>query len=78
MPTIGKVSLDGSGAATLPRAGEVALCSRAAVSVGEEGAGGAPPPLLMDELRRRGDRFIAVLRSAALIAQSHYCTGKRM
>src|SRR2546430_15955300 len=68
MPTIGKVSLDGSGAATLPRAGEVALCSRAAASVGEGGAGGAPRPLLMDELGRRGDRFIAVLCSAPLIA----------
>src|SRR5712664_2052962 len=74
MPTIGKVSPDGWGTATLPRAGNVALCSRVALLIAEGGA----PRLPVAKRRDRGDLFIATLRSAAPLAQAHHCTGRRM
>src|SRR2546428_4174673 len=72
MPTIGKLSLAGRGAATLTRAGEVALCSRVALLIGEWGAGGRAPRLPVGERGDRGDRFIAALRSLRPTAPTHY------
>src|SRR5438477_5491 len=63
MPTIGKASLDGWGAATPPRAGKVARCSRVAFLIGEGGVDGRVPPLREGERGPRGDLFIAALRA---------------
>src|SRR2546426_260997 len=72
MPTIGKVSLDGWGTATVPRAGKVARCPRVAVLavlIGEGRAGGRARLLPVGERGDRGDLFIAMLRSR-LLAQN--------
>ena len=69
MPTIGKVSLDGWGTATVPRAEKVARCSRVAVLIGEGRAGGRARLLPVGERGDRGDLFIAMLRSR-LLAQN--------
>src|SRR6267378_5598942 len=63
MPTIGNASLDGWGAATPPRVGEVARCSRVALLIGEGGVEGRAPPLREAERGPRGDLFIAALRA---------------
>src|SRR5882762_9918588 len=63
MPTIGKVSLDGGGTATLPRAGKVELCSRVTLFIAEGGAGGRAPPLPEAERGYRDDLLIATLVS---------------
>src|SRR5881396_2767230 len=69
MPTIGKVSLDRWGTATVPRAGKVARCSRVAVLIGEGRAGGRARLLPVGERGDRDDLFIAMLRSR-LLAQN--------
>src|SRR2546427_6357939 len=79
MPTIGKASLDGWGAATPPRAGKVALCSRVALLIGEGGVEGRAPPLREAKRGPRGDLFIAALRARGPRSlKRNYCTGTRV
>src|SRR5256712_4516315 len=70
MPTIGNASLDGLGAATPPRTGGVARCSRVALLIVEGGVEGRAPRLREAERRPRGDLFIAALHARGLLAQT--------
>src|SRR6266446_343155 len=84
MPTIGKLSLDGLGAATLPRVGKAALCSRVALLIGEAGPRGSAPRLREAEREPGDDLFIATLRvrrparSNAIVAPASGCDNGAM